>query len=685
MNPSGMNMRGTIPVQELITQLSNGLSPNAELRKNAEIFIMNCANNNLIGFLTQLSSLISQDNIDLNPRKMAGMVIKNLLSRDYYINIWNQTDDSSKGPIKDNLLATLASQHLDVRKSTATVVAAITKLEFPNGKWKEVIGVLSSACGNNLEYIQLSAVTTISYIFQEIQPGILNENEIEIVLEKYFQILNNPQANKEIIIEVMKGLDGMIKFLAEFFKQPDKRSIFYNSVNNHLGNMDKDVRNATLALDYEFIKYYYDYISSFATTLANLTNNLMGKDQKENVLMIYEIWCGLAEHEIYRIKKKDPSKENFGIAKQAEQMLLPFILQHLYTEDYEDEEWNLSKAAGGLISLLSQCTDEIFVKKIVEYVGTSFDSGNEHVRHSALYAFGNIQECEYRDFIFGICKNSFKLFTENLNQQNTPKHIKNVTAWVIKNITMNYNMEISHDGVLFNNLFSYIIKVIPNLDKRTQVELCHAIHYLSQPCPKNVDSNQISTLFQESMSTLVALACNQNNYDECDNVSLACFYAISTIIDRAARDTKNMMKTTYQQLMLGFQTTLDPNFFSTPQIRFAFNGYLCSTFSAFLLNPIFDVTDFGDLFNYVIKSFHDRNGVYDEGINLIGNIARTVGDNFCNYIDQAMPFILNGMSDPSTKDLTSSCLICIYDICLSFSIKALILDSAFGLVVFFFA
>ena len=136
------------------------------------------------------------------------------------------------------------------------------------------------------------------------------------------------------------------------------------------------------------------------------------------------------------------------------------------------------------------------------------------------------------------------------------------------------------------------------MDKKSKVELCHALHYLAMKNIKEVDNNSLSVLMKEALGTLISIACNQENY-----ASLAAFLALTSVIEVAAKDTLNVLRAIYQQLMLGFNTILDPNFFRSPEMRYAYAGYVCSSFSAFIMNPNFDVPDYKDLFKNIILSF----------------------------------------------------------------------------------
>jgi importin subunit beta-1 len=72
--------------------------------------------------------------------------------------------------------------------------------------------------------------------------------------------------------------------------------------------------------------------------------------------------------------------------------------------------------------------------------------------------------------------------------------------------------------------------------------------------------------------------------------------------------------------------------------------------------------DVKKLFGYVIKSFDDRKGIYDEGISLIGNIAIYLQRGFINEMDTFNKYLLHGLNSTNSLDICKTSLITLSEI-----------------------
>ena len=102
---------------ELSLYLENALSPLDNIRKPAEDKINYICNQNFGQFLIELSKKISTEQEKKVVRQMSATLIKNMLNKDDYSTQWFKLSDNIKTLVKNNVLSTLASSDIDIRKA----------------------------------------------------------------------------------------------------------------------------------------------------------------------------------------------------------------------------------------------------------------------------------------------------------------------------------------------------------------------------------------------------------------------------------------------------------------------------------------------------------------------------------------------------------------------------------------
>lgn len=94
-------------------------NPNSEVRKNAEMEIRNLRDQDTLKFMATLTRDIANEGLAVASRQMACIIFKNFIinrSKDVkYENYWISLDSIFKSQIKEAILATLASEHSQVR------------------------------------------------------------------------------------------------------------------------------------------------------------------------------------------------------------------------------------------------------------------------------------------------------------------------------------------------------------------------------------------------------------------------------------------------------------------------------------------------------------------------------------------------------------------------------------------
>jgi hypothetical protein len=111
-----------------------------------------------------------------------------------------------------------------------------------------------------------------------------------------------------------------------------------------------------------------------------------------------------------------------------------------------------------------------------------------------------------------------------------------------------------------------------------------------------------------------------------------------------------------------FEKTFEKNSFNNNQIRLNYQEFICSSLESFLSNKKCLERDVKNLFGLVIKSFDDRQEIYEEGISLIGNIAVYLQRGFINEMNTFNKYLLHGLNQTNSLDICKSSLITLSEI-----------------------
>ena len=113
--------------------LKNVLEPNQNIRQTAENQLKALLSQNFGQFLIELSKKIATEEEEANVRQVSSTLIKNSIIQ--YAEEWFKLQDDIKKIIKDNILSTLASKDINIKKAAALSIAGICKIEIPKGQW----------------------------------------------------------------------------------------------------------------------------------------------------------------------------------------------------------------------------------------------------------------------------------------------------------------------------------------------------------------------------------------------------------------------------------------------------------------------------------------------------------------------------------------------------------------------
>ena len=129
-----------------------------------------------------------------------------------------------------------------------------------------------------------------------------------------------------------------------------------------------------------------------------------------------------------------PETESKFFAKIALPEIVPVLLQLLcqQEEDADDDEWNVSMAAGTCLSLLAGAVQDAIVPAVIPFIEAHIKAEDWHRREAAIMTFGSILEGPDPTVLTPLVNQALPLLIDMMTDQNV--HVKDTTAWTLGRI-----------------------------------------------------------------------------------------------------------------------------------------------------------------------------------------------------------------------------------------------------------
>jgi hypothetical protein len=387
----------------------------------------------------------------------------------------------------------------------------------------------------------------------------------------------------------------------------------------------------------------------------------MLEDDEKVAIQAYEFWCSISDEEMYRVQN---GKSIFQLCERALDMLIEVINTHMLTKNNLDEDdlesWNTVRASSALLENLSLCTSDKLIQEAFNFIGKYLTSPDPKIRDSALIYFGSILPSQSQKLKNTIA-DGLQTILPLLSDSNTK--VKVTVAWCMKKMCQHHASCFANSTELLN---SYMKTVYENLHNKPKVIifLCDSLHHLVLYLNK-VGNNQLSSYLPSFVGELLNIAFKSDAYDVENNVALSAIYALGSFIDCAPPQSYDFLCEFFPNVVNAFESTfLDKNCYSSDEMRKAYQGYLATLISSFLLERKVPLTQeqADHLFRQLTKSFTERNSIYEEGIIAISSLALALGPGFISYIKDFGGFLLWGIGNWQDASICKACINGISDV-----------------------
>lgn len=114
--------------------------------------------------------------------------------------------------------------------------------------------------------------------------------------------------------------------------------------------------------------------------------------------------------------------------------ILPVLLQLLthQEEDADEDEWNVSMAAGTCLGLLAQSVSDNIVPAVIPFIESNIRAQDWHLREAAVMAFGAILEGPDPAVVTPLVHQALPILIDMMADTNV--HVRDTVAWTLGRI-----------------------------------------------------------------------------------------------------------------------------------------------------------------------------------------------------------------------------------------------------------
>lgn len=557
---------------DIATLLNNTLSADNTTRENATAQLTSAAVENFPAYMHMLAAELANNNASSFVRNAAGLAFKNSLTgRSSDVNAdlssrWRSLDPSQKSTIKTLCLSALATEDRRAASVAAQAVAAIAAVELPAGEWPELIGQLLEFVQSESVGLRISTLQCVGYICEVIDPAILATRSNEI-LTAVVQGARKEETSAEVQGAAIQALYNSLEFIRDNFEREGERNYIMQVVCEATQSPSIPVQVGAFECLVRIMHLYYDKMALYMErALFGLTVLGMQNPEEKVALQAVEFWATVCDEEQELALEAaeaaeygdKPDMESKHFAKTALPEILPVMLQLLLKqdEDADDDEWNISMAAGACIGLLAGVVSDTIVQPVIPFIEANIRAEDWHQREAAVMAFGAILDGPDADKLTPLVQQALPTLIGMM--QDPHPAVKDTVAWTLGRIT-ELMVEAIQPNVHLQGLIQALIAglndaghgriasnaawAVKNLAQQIGGDLGY-----SQPTGMNSDaeSSMLSPYYNPLMETLMNVTNRSTNEG---NARTAAYEALSDLALYSANDTIQLVSRVGEEML----------------------------------------------------------------------------------------------------------------------------------------
>ncbi|KAK3828449.1 MAG: armadillo-type protein [Benniella sp.] len=620
-------------------------------------------------------------------RLPAGLALKNALTareaprRGELSTRWMNIDEPTRNQVKALVLTTLGTPDIRAGVVTAQVVAAIAAIELPLGQWEDVIRImlqnLQTTENTNLKQCTLQA---IGFVCETIHRDILTA-QANNILTAVVQGARKEEPSEAVRLAAISALYNSLEFVEENFKREGERNYIMQVVCEATQSSDVQVQIASFECLVRIMQLYYEFMPFYMQkALFGLTVQGMKHENERVALQAVEFWSTVCEEEIDLEGLRedalqtghDPEHRNYCFAKAALPETLPVLLQLMAKQEEEDDEddWNLSMAAGTCLSLTAQCVGDDIVGPVIQFVEANIRHNEWQYREASVMAFGSILEGPSPELLMAPVSQAL---TYLIGMMNDPViKVKDTAAWTLGRVSQSMIGCIKPEI----HLPPLIEALVRGLDDSNRIvsNCCLSLMNLAEQLEgdQGPDSptSMMSPYFDGIITALMRIT-DRNTNEAFARTS--AYEAISIMVTHSAKDSFPTISALSTTILDRLEQTIavqnqivgidERNTHSELQSN------ICSVLTNIIRRVGKEIAVMADRIMTVLlqllTSASKQSTIMEDAFLAIGALTTALDSDFGRYLESFAPFLFSALSNHEEYQLCSIAVGLIGDICRS--------------------
>lgn len=533
-------------MSELTTYLINVSNPDASIRVPAEKMLEQAKNENFPQYIGLLSQELRDEAKPSVSRHLAGIQIKNALtgkSREFSEiahQRWFSLAPEVKAAVRVNCLESLRSANPDVRKVGPQAIAAIALLDLPAGEWADLVPGLCSAAGKGSEpTLRISALTTIEYICDEIDPSVVAP-QMGTIIKAVVAGAEPAEQDPVVKCAALSAFTTLIDGIEEIFCGEQERNYLMNVLVQAANDQNENIQikaleglgNVTWAY-YQYMKPYMDGI--FKITVSRMNQCTADMNDDDIVLKSIDIWTGIAEKEgeIDRNREDNETDAEVGLLRITDAALAALVppLTHCLTlQDEEYGAWNVAAAASECLAAMALYAKDAIIQPVMAFVNAGITADDWHQREAALTAFYSIIEGPPAIPSHLTGSSALKYIVALVDDPN--ECVRAAAVWVVGRICHVHSTVVAGPAMLIPIIDKLVEKLADA--PRVAVQACSAIESLAD-ISKNVATSPLSLKFTVIAQGLLKAADMADGEEY--SLNSTAYKALNTLVRHSSKDS----------------------------------------------------------------------------------------------------------------------------------------------------
>lgn len=546
------------------------------------------------------------------------------------------------------------------------MIAAIADIDLPLKQWPTLMpALMENTAPEKPSQIKKASLLAIGYICETADPtnsGVVSQSGD--ILTAIVQVAQSEEKDPSVRLTAINALVNSLEFIRDNFGLQSERNYIMQVVCEATQAQDPELQVAAFGAMAKIMNLYYEYMAFYMEkALFSLTVNGMRSENDKVACMAVEFWSTVCEEELEIVLSQSEAsglpefesqqvKKSFEFAQSALGEVLPTLLSLLTKQDeYADEDdWNVSMAAGACLQLYAQDTGNSVVVPTLKFVEENISSQDWKHREAAVMAFGSILDGPDHQQLNSLIGQALDPMINLMGDSSL--QVRDTVAWCLGRMA-----DLVIDGIdVYEQLPQIISAVLAGLgdDQKVATNCCWTIMNLTEQLnhsgPQS-DTAPMSPFYTSLITSLLTLASRNEN----DASSRASAYeALSTLVIFSAGDVLNAVRELATEIIQRLETTLTMQQQIVGMDDRANLEELQINLLSLLTNIIRRIgDDIPSAANRLMELFFNLlqnklpNSLIEEDIFIaIGSVAGTIGAGFEVYLGTFFPYLLNSLKDP---------------------------------------